>query len=522
MPMYGGGSRLEARFLGAPTAHPLFFSARQSPWTGFHFAAACALAVAAFLCAGLSLRSPPAVLQALHTSLARPMARVGLRAATGEGVALKGRGRLPTHLLTAPDASTPDETEDTSSILESDRTARVSHVIPAAAEKVAEAAGGSRVLGHVRTLVVAVAMALVYGLGLVQLLLKLLVKGLNAVLSYVEVAPAPTPAAGGASLPGSKWSPSLEEHDPELFELVELERERQYRGLEMIASENFTSRAVLQCLGSVLTNKYAEGESGARYYGGNEIIDRVEDLCKARALAAFGLDPETWAVNVQPYSGSPANLAVYAALVEPQSGRLMGLDLPDGGHLTHGYKTPAGKRISVTSLFFDSKPYHVKEDGYIDYAGMRELAEDYRPNILIAGCSAYPRELEYDRFREAADSCGAILMADMAHVSGLVAAREQNDPFEHCDIVTTTTHKSLRGPRAGMIFSRRVHRDGRPTGYPEKINAAVFPGLQGGPHENQIAAIATQLKEVMSPEFQAYAKQIKANARALAHAMMNK
>eukprot|EP00667_Euglena_gracilis_P022156 EG_transcript_24557 len=256
-----GGSRSEARLLSAPTAHPLFFPARQSPWTGFHFAAACALAVAAFLCAGLSLSSPPLVAKALHTSLARPGAGVGrIHVAAGDGVAQTGRGRLPTHLLTAPDASTPAETEEASSVLDSDRTARVSHVMPAAAEEVAEAAGGSRVLGHVRTLVVAVAMALVYGLGLVQLLLKLLVKGLNAVLSYVAVAPAPAPAAGGGPLPGSKWSLSLEEHDPELFELVELERERQYRGLEMIASENFTSRAVLQCLGSVLTNKYAEGE----------------------------------------------------------------------------------------------------------------------------------------------------------------------------------------------------------------------------------------------------------------------
>jgi glycine hydroxymethyltransferase len=308
----------------------------------------------------------------------------------------------------------------------------------------------------------------------------------------------------------------LEEHDPELFDLIEQEKSRQWRSLELIASENFTSRAVMECLGSALTNKYSEGLPNARYYGGNEIIDQVEILCQKRALAAYGLDPEKWGVNVQPYSGSPANFAVYTALLKPHE-RIMGLDLPSGGHLTHGFytfskKEGTRKAVSATSVYFESLPYRVKPDtGYIDYDQLERDAALFKPAMIIAGGSAYPRDYDYRRFREIADANGALLMMDMAHISGLVAAGEQASPFELCDVVTTTTHKSLAGPRAGMIFFRKDER-----GFEAKINQAVFPALQGGPHEHQIAAIATQLKEVATPEFKLYAKQVKSNAKALA------
>jgi glycine hydroxymethyltransferase len=308
---------------------------------------------------------------------------------------------------------------------------------------------------------------------------------------------------------------SLEEHDPEMFDLIEQEKSRQWRSLELIASENFTSRAVMDCLGSALTNKYAEGLPHARYYGGNEVVDQVEILCQKRALAAYGLDPEQWGVNVQPYSGSPANFAVYTALLKPHD-RIMGLDLPSGGHLTHGFYTYSKKEgtrkaVSATSVYFESLPYRVKPDtGYIDYDQLERDASLFKPAMIIAGGSAYPRDYDYKRFREIADANGALLMMDMAHISGLVATGEQASPFEHCDVVTTTTHKSLAGPRAGMIFFRKDAR-----GFENKINQAVFPALQGGPHEHQIAAVATQLKEVATPEFKLYAQQVKKNAKAL-------
>lgn len=308
---------------------------------------------------------------------------------------------------------------------------------------------------------------------------------------------------------------SLEEHDPEMFDLIEQEKARQWKSLELIASENFTSRAVMECLGSALTNKYSEGLPHARYYGGNEVIDQIEELCQNRALEAYGLDGEKWGVNVQPYSGSPANFAVYTALLNPHD-RIMGLDLPSGGHLTHGFYTYSKKEgtrkaVSATSVYFESLPYRVHpETGLIDFEQLSRDASLFKPAMIIAGGSAYPRDYDYAKFREISDANGALLMMDMAHISGLVATGEAASPFEFCDIVTTTTHKSLRGPRAGMIFFRKDDR-----GFEPKINQAVFPALQGGPHEHQIAGVATQLKEVCTPEFKLYAQQIRKNAAAL-------
>lgn len=315
--------------------------------------------------------------------------------------------------------------------------------------------------------------------------------------------------------PNKDWTglKTLEEHDPELFDLIEREKHRQSTGLEMIASENFTSRAVMECLGSAWTNKYAEGEVGSRYYGGNQFVDKCETLAKTRALAAFGLDAAEWTVNVQPYSGSPANMGVLCGLLKPHQ-RIMGLDLTHGGHLTHGFYT-SKKKVSMSSVFFESLPYHVGPDGLIDYDEMETLCKSFCPALLIAGYSAYPRDLDYARFRKAADGVGALLHVDMAHYAGLVATKLLNNPFEHADVVTTTVHKSLRGPRAGMIFIRKA-RNGAPTGFDKTINEAVFPGLQGGPHIHQVAAIATQMKEVCAPEFLTYTKQVVANSQAFA------
>lgn len=289
----------------------------------------------------------------------------------------------------------------------------------------------------------------------------------------------------------------------------------------MIASENFTSVAVLQSLASCLHNKYSEGYPGQRYYGGNEFIDQVELLAQTRALAAFHLNPEEWGVNVQPLSGSPANFAVYTGIVGPH-GRIMGLDLPDGGHLTHGFFT-AQKKISATSMFFESMPYKLDpQTGLIDYNRLAENAKLFKPNLIIAGVSCYPRHLDYARFRQIADENGAYLMADMAHVAGLVAAKLSPSPFEFCDVVTTTVHKTLRGPRSGIIFYRKGVRSTNKSGEKimydigDKINQAVFPGLQGGPHNNSIAGIATAFKQVSSPEFAEYQSQVLANSKRLA------
>lgn len=318
--------------------------------------------------------------------------------------------------------------------------------------------------------------------------------------------------------PGS----ALQTSDPEMFDLIQREKARQCRSLELIASENFTSPEVLECLGSVFTNKYSEGYPGARYYGGNEVVDEMENLCRHRALEAFGLDPEEWGVNVQPYSGSPANFAVYTALLRPHD-RIMGLDLPSGGHLTHGFYTPR-RRVSATSMYFESLPYVVNSDtGCIDYADLEHRAKIFAPRCIIAGGSAYPREWDYAEFRRISDSVGAYLLVDMAHISGLVATGCAANPFEYADVVSTTTHKSLRGPRSGIIFFRKkpLAKVSNPLdSVEEAINGAVFPALQGGPHNHQIAALATQLLEVTTPQFRQYCQQVVANASALGSRLM--
>jgi glycine hydroxymethyltransferase len=300
------------------------------------------------------------------------------------------------------------------------------------------------------------------------------------------------------------------------------EIQRQKESILLIASENVTSRAVFDALGSPMSNKYSEGYPGARYYGGNEHIDAIELLCQARALQTFGLDKDRWGVNVQSLSGCPANLEVYQAIMKPHD-RLMGLDLPHGGHLSHGYQTPA-KKISVVSTYFESLPYRVNlETGLIDYDRLEENALLYRPKVIVAGTSAYCRNFDYPRFRQICDKVGCYFMVDMAHISGLVAAGASPSPFEHADIVTTTTHKSLRGPRGAMIFFRRGVRStnaktGEKTMYDLEgpINFSVFPGHQGGPHNHTITALAVALKQAQTPDFKLYQQQVVKNAAALA------
>ncbi|KAI1210222.1 serine hydroxymethyltransferase [Annulohypoxylon truncatum] len=314
---------------------------------------------------------------------------------------------------------------------------------------------------------------------------------------------------------------SLVESDPEVAEIMKKEIQRQRESIILIASENVTSRAVFDALGSPMSNKYSEGYPGARYYGGNQHIDEVELLCQKRALQTFHLDPEQWGVNVQCLSGSPANLQVYQAIMAP-GGRLMGLDLPHGGHLSHGYQTPS-RKISAVSTYFETMPYRVDlTTGIIDYDRLEENAQLFRPKVLVAGTSAYCREIDYARMRKIADSVGAYLVVDMAHISGLIAAEVIKSPFPHADIVTTTTHKSLRGPRGAMIFFRKGVRStdaktGKQTFYDleSAINFSVFPGHQGGPHNHTITALTVALKQAQSPEFKAYQQKVVSNAKTL-------
>ncbi|KKU57340.1 MAG: Serine hydroxymethyltransferase [Parcubacteria group bacterium GW2011_GWA2_47_12] len=299
--------------------------------------------------------------------------------------------------------------------------------------------------------------------------------------------------------------------DLNIKKLIGAEKKRQKSMVNLIASENYVSKGVLEALGSELTNKYAEGYPGARYYGGNEVIDKIENLTKERALKLFNLSPKEWSVNVQPLSGSPANIAVYLALFGGPSTslgvkKIMGMSLAHGGHLTHGHK------VSASGKFWVQVPYGVNQKTeMLDYEELKQIAEREKPNLIVAGFTAYPRIINFKKFREIADSCGAILMVDMSHLAGLVAGGVYPSPFSYADVVTTTAHKTLRGPRAALIFSRKDNRE-----LDKKIDKAVFPGLQGGPHLNQIAAVAVALKEASTPAFKKYAAQVVKNAQALA------
>lgn len=297
---------------------------------------------------------------------------------------------------------------------------------------------------------------------------------------------------------------SVKELDPKMYSLVMQEEQRQASKIRMIASENYVSKAVLETTGSVLTNKYSEGYAGKRYYEGQQIIDQIELLAIERAKDVFGAEH----VNVQPYSGSPANIATYLAFLQPGD-TILGMALPHGGHLTHGAP------VSLSGKYFDAQSYALDaETGRINYDTIQQKAKEVKPKILIAGHSAYPRIPDFAKFREIADEVGAILMVDMAHFAGLVAGGVHPSPVPYADVVTTTTHKSLRGPRGAMILCKEKHA--------AAIDKAVFPGVQGGPHDNTTAAIAVALNEAMSDSFNEYAAQVLKNAKVLAENLMAK
>ncbi len=297
------------------------------------------------------------------------------------------------------------------------------------------------------------------------------------------------------------WMKHVQANDVELFEAIELERGRQNDKIELIASENFVTETVMEAQGSVLTNKYAEGYPEKRYYGGCEYVDIAENLARDRAKAIFGAEH----ANVQPHSGAQANMAVYHAFLEPGD-TVLGMNLSHGGHLTHG------SPVNFSGKLYNFEEYGVdKETETLDYEVVREKALAVKPKLIVAGASAYPREIDFSKFREIADEVGAYLMVDMAHIAGLVAVGEHPDPVPYSDFVTTTTHKTLRGPRGGMILTKEK--------YAKQIDKAVFPGIQGGPLMHVIAAKAAAFKEALDPSFKDYAKQIKTNAKAFADSL---
>lgn len=306
---------------------------------------------------------------------------------------------------------------------------------------------------------------------------------------------------------------TLQKTDHEIYNLIKAEEKRQCEQLQMIPSENYASKSVQEAVGSVLMNKYSEGQVNARYYQGNMVIDQIEETTKNRALAAFGLDPNEWSVNVQPYSGTPANLAVFTALLEPGE-TIMPMYLPDGGHLSHGwiYK---GNRLTLTSKVWNIEFYHVNEQTDVyDYDEVKTQAVAAKPKLLISGGTAYPRDINHAAMATIAKEVGAKYLADVSHEAGLIAAGVLSSPFPHADVVTMTTHKTLRGPRGAMIFAR--------TELMNDINRAVFPGLQGGPHNHTIAGIGVALLETMTNEFKDYSQQIVKNAQSLVNIFMEK
>ena len=295
---------------------------------------------------------------------------------------------------------------------------------------------------------------------------------------------------------------SLKEIDPEIFDIIKAETRRQEEGLELIPSENFVDDAILEACGSILTNKYAEGLPGKRYYGGCEEVDKIEGIAIERAKKLFNAE----FANVQPHSGAQANHEVFNAFLEPGD-TYMGMKLDHGGHLSHGLKA------NLSGRYYNVAPYGVDKDtGLIDYDEVERLALECKPKMIICGASAYSRVIDFKRFREIADKVGAILFADVAHYAGLIVGGAYPSPFPYCDVVTTTTHKTLRGPRSGLILAKKE--------YESVLNKSVFPGVQGGPHMHTIAAKAIAFKEAMSDEFKAYANQVVANARALAKTLM--